>query len=285
MFISDFIKYIQTPEYLGVVSAINKADSTITVADTIQSQVVQGTKVRVQGASPSVDLIYTVDTVTPEAGTTIIKVKEDIPIETTITQNMTVKLFKGVDITATNINLTFNNKEVSLDNAQENLPSTVVVTDNVTKIAYDKNNATVNCKTYGYLLTPYEEQTELEYKGIMNKIGQSKLSTYFKGMYEVITTLFSGLTVDQIDQHRATFYTNMQNASIDDAGSFVIINPDQQAKVRVESIHFFIDNYPPIESNKIKYMNYGEAIPVQNPDGVEEIITCARACSFSFKEA
>ena len=284
MFISDFIKYIQAPEYLGVVSAINKADSTITVADTIQSQVVQGTKVRVQGASPSVDLIYTVDTVTPEAGITIIKIKEDIPIETTITQNMTVKLFKGVDITATNINLTFNNKEVSLDNAQENLPSTVVVTDNVTKIAYDKNNATVNCNTYGYLLTPYEEQTELEYKGIMDKIGQSKLSTYFKGMYEAITTLFSELTVDQIDQHRATFYTNMQNANIDDAGSFVIINPDQQAKVRVESIHFFIDNYSPIESNKIKYMNYGEAIPVQNPDGVEEIITCARACSFSFKE-
>ena len=284
MFISDFIKYIQAPEYLGVVSAISKANSTITVAANISSQVAKGAKVRVQGISSTVDLIYTVDTVTAAAGSTTIKVQEEIPIETTITSTMTVKLFKGVDTTATNINLVFDNKEVAMDDAENELASTAVVRDNIVKLTYDKDNDTVNCKTYGYLLTPYEEQTELEYKGIMDKLGQSKLSTYFKGMYEAITTFFSGLTVDEIDQHRATFYTNMQNASVDDAGSFVIINPDQQAKVRVESIYFFTDSYEPTEVNKIKYMNYGEALPIQNPDGVEEIIVCARACSFSFKE-
>ena len=230
------------------------------------------------------DLIYTVDTVTAVAGATTIKVKEEIPIDTTITSTMTVKLFKGVDITATSINLVFDNKEVTMDNAEQDLSPTAVIRDNIVKLVYDKDNELVNCKTYGYLLTPYEEQTELEYKGVMDKLGQSKLSTYFKGMYEAITTFFSGLSVDEIDQHRATFYTNMQNASIDDAGSFVIINPDLQTKVRIESIYFFMDNYTPTEVNKIKYMNYGEAIPVQNPDGVEEIITCARACSFSFKE-
>ena len=284
MFISDFIKYIQAPEYLGVVSAVSKANSTITVAGNISSQVASGAKVRIQGISATMDLIYTVDTVTAVAGATTIKVKEEIPVDTTITSTMTVKLFKGVDITATNINLVFDNKEVTMDNAEQDLPPTAVIRDNIVKLAYDKDNELVNCKTYGYLLTPYEEQTELEYKGVMDKLGQSKLSTYFKGMYEAITTFFSGLSVDEIDQHRATFYTNMQNASIDDAGSFVIINPDLQTKVRIESIYFFMDNYTPTEVNKIKYMNYGEAIPVQNPDGVEEIITCARACSFSFKE-
>ena len=284
MFISDFIKYIQAPEYLGVVSAVSKANSTITVAGNISSQVASGAKVRIQGISATMDLIYTVDTVTAVAGATTIKVKEEIPVDTTITSTMTVKLFKGVDITATNINLVFDNKEVTMDNAEQDLPPTAVIRDNIVKLAYDKDNELVNCKTYGYLLTPYEEQTELEYKGVMDKLGQSKLSTYFKGMYEAITTFFSGLSVDEIDQHRATFYTNMQNASIDDAGSFVIINPDLQTKVRIESIYFFMDNYTPTEVNKIKYMDYGEAIPVQNPDGVEEIITCARACSFSFKE-
>ncbi len=284
MFISDFIKYIQAPEYLGVVSAVSKANSTITVAGNISSQVASGAKVRIQGISATMDLIYTVDTVTAVAGATTIKVKEEIPVDTTITSTMTVKLFKGVDITATNINLVFDNKEVTMDNAEQDLSPTTVVRDNIVKLAYDKDNKLVNCKTYGYLLTPYEEQTELEYKGVMDKLGQSKLSTYFKGMYEAITTFFSGLSVDEIDQHRVTFYTNMQNASIDDAGSFVIINPDLQTKVRIESIYFFMDNYTPTEVNKIKYMNYGEAIPVQNPDGVEEIITCARACSFSFKE-
>lgn len=284
MFISDFIKYIQAPEYLGVVSAVSKANSTITVAGNISSQVASGAKVRIQGISATMDLIYTVDIVTAVAGATTIKVKEEIPVDTTITSTMTVKLFKGVDITATNINLVFDNKEVTMDNAEQDLSSTAVVRDNIVKLAYDKDNKLVNCKTYGYLLTPYEEQTELEYKGVMDKLGQSKLSTYFKGMYEAVTTFFSGLSVDEIDQHRATFYTNMQNASIDDAGSFVIINPDLQTKVRIESIYFFMDNYTPTEVNKIKYMNYGEAIPVQNPDGVEEIITCARACSFSFKE-
>lgn len=284
MFISDFIKYIQAPEYLGVVSAVSKANSTITVAGNISSQVASGAKVRIQGISPTMDLIYTVDTVTAVAGATTIKVKEEIPVDTTITSTMTVKLFKGVDITATSINLVFDNKEVTMDNAEQDLPPTAVIRDNIVKLVYDKDNELVNCKTYGYLLTPYEEQTELEYKGVMDKLGQSKLSTYFKGMYEAVTTFFSGLSVDEIDQHRATFYTNMQNASIDDAGSFVIINPDLQAKVRIESIYFFMDNYTPTEVNKIKYMNYGEAIPVQNPDGVEEIITCARACSFSFKE-
>lgn len=284
MFISDFIKYIQAPEYLGVVSAVSKANSTITVAGNISSQVASGAKVRIQGISATMDLIYTVDTVTAVAGATTIKVKEEIPVDTTITSTMTVKLFKGVDITATNINLVFDNKEVTMDNAEQDLSPTAVVRDNIVKLAYDKDNKLVNCKTYGYLLTPYEEQTELEYKGVMDKLGQSKLSTYFKGMYEAITTFFSGLSVDEIDQHRATFYANMQNASIDDAGSFVIINPDLQTKVRIESIYFFMDNYTPTEVNKIKYMNYGEAIPVQNPDGVEEIITCARACSFSFKE-
>ena len=284
MFISDFIKYIQAPEYLGVVSAVSKANSTITVAGNISSQVASGAKVRMQGISSTMDLIYTVDTVTAVAGATTIKVKEEIPVDTTITSTMTVKLFKGVDITATSINLVFDNKEVAMDNAEQDLSSTAVIRDNIVKLVYDKANELVNCKTYGYLLTPYEEQTELEYKGVMDKLGQSKLSTYFKGMYEAITTFFSGLSVDEIDQHRATFYTNMQNASIDDAGSFVIINPDLQTKVRIESIYFFMDNYTPTEVNKIKYMNYGEAIPVQNPDGVEEIITCARACSFSFKE-
>ena len=284
MFISDFIKYIQAPEYLGVVSAVSKANSTITVAGNISSQVASGAKVRIQGISATMDLIYTVDTVTAVAGATTIKVKEEIPVDTTITSTMTVKLFKGVDITATSINLAFDNKEVTMDNAEQDLPPTAVIRDNIVKLAYDKDNELVNCKTYGYLLTPYEEQTELEYKGVMDKLGQSKLSTYFKGMYEAITTFFSGLSVDEIDQHRATFYTNMQNASIDDAGSFVIINPNLQTKVRIESIYFFMDNYIPTEVNKIKYMNYGEAIPVQNPDGVEEIITCARACSFSFKE-
>ena len=284
MFISDFIKYIQAPEYLGVVSAVSKANSTITVAGNISSRVASGAKVRIQGISPTMDLIYTVDTVTAVAGATTIKVKEEIPVDTTITSTMTVKLFKGVDITATSINLVFDNKEVTIDNAEQDLSPTAVIRDNIVKLVYDKDNELVNCKTYGYLLTPYEEQTELEYKGVMDKLGQSKLSTYFKGMYEAITTFFSGLSVDEIDQHRATFYTNMQNASIDDAGSFVIINPDLQAKVRIESIYFFMDNYTPTEVNKIKYMNYGEAIPVQNPDGVEEIITCARACSFSFKE-
>lgn len=284
MFISDFIKYIQAPEYLGVVSAVSKANSTITVAGNISSQVASGAKVRIQGISATMDLIYTVDTVTAVAGATTIKVKEEIPVDTTITSTMTVKLFKGVDITATSINLVFDNKEVTMDNAEQDLSSTAVIRDNIVKLVYDKDNELVNCKTYGYLLTPYEEQTELEYKGVMDKLGQSKLSTYFKGMYEAITTFFSGLSVDEIDQHRATFYTNMQNASIDDAGSFVIINPDLQTKVRIESIYFFMDNYTPPEVNKIKYMNYGEAIPVQNPDGVEEIITCARACSFSFKE-
>ena len=284
MFISDFIKYIQAPEYLGVVSAVSKANSTITVAGNISSQVASGAKVRIQGISATMDLIYTVDTVTAVAGATTIKVKEEIPVDTTITSTMTVKLFKGVDITATNINLVFDNKEVTMDNAEQDLSPTAVIRDNIVKLVYDKDNELVNCKTYGYLLTPYEEQTELEYKGVMDKLGQSKLSTYFKGMYEAITTFFSGLSVDEIDQHRATFYTNMQNASIDDAGSFVIINPDLQTKVRIESIYFFMDNYTPTEVNKIKYMNYGEAIPVQNPDGVEEIITCARACSFSFKE-
>lgn len=284
MFISDFIKYIQAPEYLGVVSAVSKANSTITVAGNISSQVASGAKVRIQGISSTMDLIYTVDIVTAVAGATTIKVKEEIPVDTTITSTMTVKLFKGVDITATSINLVFDNKEVTMDNAEQDLSSTAVIRDNIVKLVYDKDNELVNCKTYGYLLTPYEEQTELEYKGVMDKLGQSKLSTYFKGMYEAITTFFSGLSVDEIDQHRATFYTNMQNASIDDAGSFVIINPDLQAKVRIESIYFFMDNYTPTEVNKIKYMNYGEAIPVQNPDGVEEIITCARACSFSFKE-
>ena len=284
MFISDFIKYIQAPEYLGVVSAVSKANSTITVAGNISSQVASGAKVRIQGISATMDLIYTVDTVTAVAGATTIKVKEEFPVDTTITSTMTVKLFKGVDITATSINLVFDNKEVTMDNAEQDLSPTAVIRDNIVKLAYDKDNELVNCKTYGYLLTPYEEQTELEYKGVMDKLGQSKLSTYFKGMYEAITTFFSGLSVDEIDQHRATFYTNMQNASIDDAGSFVIINPDLQTKVRIESIYFFMDNYAPTEVNKIKYMNYGEAIPVQNPDGVEEIITCARACSFSFKE-
>ena len=284
MFISDFIKYIQAPEYLGVVSAVSKANSTITVAGNISSRVASGAKVRIQGISSTMDLIYTVDTVTAVAGATTIKVKEEIPVDTTITSTMTVKLFKGVDITATSINLVFDNKEVTMDNAEQDLSPTAVIRDNIVKLVYDKDNELVNCKTYGYLLTPYEEQTELEYKGVMDKLGQSKLSTYFKGMYEAITTFFCGLSVDEIDQHRATFYTNMQNASIDDAGSFVIINPDLQAKVRIESIYFFMDNYTPTEVNKIKYMNYGEAIPVQNPDGVEEIITCARACSFSFKE-
>ena len=284
MFISDFIKYIQAPEYLGVVSAVSKANSTITVAGNISSQVASGAKVRIQGISATMDLIYTVDTVTAVAGATTIKVKEEIPVDTTITSTMTVKLFKGVDITATNINLVFDNKEVTMDNAEQDLSPTAVIRDNIVKLVYDKDNELVNCKTYGYLLTPYEEQTELEYKGVMDKLGQSKLSTYFKGMYEAITTFFSVLAVDEIGQHRATFYTNMQNASIDDAGSFVIINPDLQTKVRIESIYFFMDNYTPTEVNKIKYMNYGEAIPVQNPDGVEEIITCARACSFSFKE-
>ena len=284
MFISDFIKYIQAPEYLGVVSAISKANSTITVAANISSQVAKGAKVRLQGVSTTLDLIYTVASVVAAAGTTTIKVVEGIPVETTVTTSMTVKLYKGVDTAATNINLVFDNKEVAMDDAQEELAATAVVRDNIVKLNYDKDNNVVNCKTYGYLLTPYEEQTELEYKGIMDKLGQSKLSTYFKGMYEALTTFFSGLTVDDIDAHRATFYTNMQNASVDDAGSFVIINPDQQAKVRVESIYFFIDNYEPTEVNKVKYMSYGEAITVTNPDAVEEIIVCARACSFSFKE-
>lgn len=284
MFISDFIKYIQAPEYLGVVSAISKANSTITVAANISSQVASGASVRLQGVSSTMDLIYTVASVTATAGSTVIKVRETIPVEITITSSMTVKLYKGVDTTTTNINLVFDNKEVAFDDAEEDLSATAVVRDNIVKLGYDKDNETVNCKTYGYLLTPYEEQTELEYKGIMDKLGQSNLSTYFKGIYEAITTFFSGLSVDDIDAHRATFYTNMQNASVEDAGSFVIVNPDQQAKVRVESIYFFIDNYEPTEVNKIKYMSYGEAITVQNPDAVEEIIVCARACSFSFKE-
>ena len=111
MFISDFIKYIQAPEYLGVVSAVSKANSTITVAGNISSQVASGAKVRIQGISATMDLIYTVDTVTAVAGATTIKVKEEIPVDTTITSTMTVKLCKGVDITATSINLAFDNKE------------------------------------------------------------------------------------------------------------------------------------------------------------------------------
>ena len=43
--------------------------------------------------------------------------------------------------------------------------------------------------------------------------------------------------------------------------------------------------YETTEVNKIKYMNYGESITVENPEGNEEIITCARACTFDFKES
>ena len=285
MFISDFIKYIQTPEYLGVVSAISKADKTITSPSAISSQVASGAKVRIQGASPDVDLIYTVDTVTTVDTNTVIKVKEEITSDITITSAMNVKLFKGVDITQTEIGLSFNNKNVSMDDAQEELTPTAVVRDNIVKLAYNKADNTVNCKTYGYLLTPYEEQTELEYKGIMDKVGTSKLNNYFKGMYEAITTFFSNLSITDIDSKRATFYVNMQDASIEDAGSFVIINPDEQAKVRVESILYFMNVYETTEVNKIKYMNYGESITVENPEGNEEIITCARACTFDFKES
>ena len=285
MFISDFIKYIQAPEYLGVVSAVSKANSTITVAGNISSQVASGAKVRIQGISATMDLIYTVDTVTAVAGATTIKVKEEIPVDTTITSTMTVKLFKGVDTTQTEISLSFNNKNVSMDDAQEELSPTAVVQDNIVKLAYNKADNIVNCKTYGYLLTPYEEQTELEYKGIMDKVGTGKLNNYFKGMYEAITTFFSNLSITDIDSKRATFYVNMQDASIEDAGSFVIINPDEQAKVRVESILYFMNVYETTEVNKIKYMNYGESITVENPEGNEEIITCARACTFDFKES
>lgn len=285
MYIQDFIKYIQAPEYLGVVSAISQADKTITVAAAISSQVTAGAKVRIQGISSTVDQIYTVVSAELSGANTVITITEDIPAEITITSTMNVGLYKGVDTAQAEINLAFDNKEVSLDDAEQPFSETSTLEDNIVKLEYNKEGNKVNCKTYGYLLTPYEEQTQAELQGVLDKVGLTKLNEYFKGIYETFTTFFSGLTTTEVDAHRTAFYTKMQDASIEDAGSFVIINPDQQAKVRVESIYFFIDNYTPSETNKIKYMSYGEAIPVQNPDGVEEIITCARACSFEFKES
>ena len=282
MFISDFINYITAPKYLGVVSSISKSTSTIIVSGSIITELSHGTKIRIQGASNLIDIIYTVDTVNYTAPNTVIKVVESIPSEITITSNMTVTLYKGIETTTTTINLKTDNKDIALDNINTPVDSNISIKDNMVKLTYDENNSTVSCKTYGYILTPYEEQTQQEYKSVFTKLGTNNLSTYFRGMNELSTTLFSGLSVTDIDSHRTDFYNKMQDATILDAGSFVIIPPDDQSSVLVKGIQYFIDNYDIAQVIKIKYLSYGESLTVTNPDGNSEIITCGRACTFSF---
>ena len=284
MYISDFIKYISAPEYVGVIVAVSRADSTISVSGSVISMLTQGATIRLQGLSALVDGLYTVKTLSFSDNVTVITINETLPQDVTITEDMSPKLFKGVNTEQTIINGTFDNKSITYDNANISTNTDDSIRDNIMKFSYDSTVNTLSCKVYGFLLTPYEEQTEQEYLTIMNKVGQSSLSNYFKGMYEAITTFFSGLSDSQIDEHRTTFYNDMQNATVVDAGSFVIIPPDNQASVLVKGINYFIDNYDVAEYNKIKFLSYGESIAVSNPDGNEEIITCARPCTFTFKE-
>lgn len=285
MYISDFIKYISAPVYVGVITAISKANSTVTVAGSVISVLAQGAIIRLQGLSALVDGLYTVKSLSFANNVTTITINETLATEVTITSDMTPKLYKGVNTSQTFINGVFDNKTVTYDNA--NLPITPddSVVDNIMKLEYNESTNTVSCKMYGYLLTPYEEQTEQEFRTAMNKVGEDNLDEYFKGMYELDTTLFSGLTVEQIDEHRTKFYNDIQNATVTDAGSFVIIPPDDQASVLVKGIQYFTDNYEMSEYNKIKLLAYGESTAVTNPDGNNEIVTCARPCTFTFGEA
>ena len=285
MYIQDFINYIKAPQYLGVITAINKTgdtDATIVVEGSIVSELTVGASIRVQGATVAVDGFYTVKSFSFANNVTTIAVNETITATVTIVETMTPRLYKGVNLTLTTINAVFDNKDVSFDNANIPFGTTDSVTNNVMKLTYDKENNNLACKITGMVLTPYEEQTEQEYVTIMNKVGSTNLDEYFRGIYETCTTFFTGLSESEIDTHKEKFYVDMQNATVVDAGSFVIIPPDDQASVRVQGIQYFIDNYSMEESNKIKLLNYGESIAVTNPDGNDEIITCGRACTFTF---
>lgn len=282
MYVSDFIKYISAPKYLGLITNIVRSTSTISVDGSIVSELTVGSTIRVQGVSTLVDIMYTVKSVSFSDNVTNIVVNESISTDVIISGSMKPRLYKGVDITNTTIDTVFDNRTVSFDDANIPIDGEENIQNNIIKFEYSSENSTVSCKNYGYILTPYEEQTEQEYTSIMNKLGQNNLSDYFKGMYELCTTFFSNLSVSDIDTHKTKFYNDMQNATIVDAGSFVIIPSDDQASVLVKSIHYFIDNYDSTEYNKIKFLDYGNSVAVTNPDGNEEIVTCARACTFTF---
>ena len=286
MFIQDFIYYLQAPKYVGVIQGIEQNDNvtTIVVTGSVITEVAENTKVRIQGASSAFNGIYTVKAVTATDNTTRITLTTNTPSALIVTEDMNVTLYKEVNLTQTNVQVMFStdNRTISLDNAEQPIKQSDNITNSFIKFRYDEDNNLFNLYTYGTLVNMYETQTQQEFKTIMDTISYNNLNDYFKGMYDLNTTLFSNLTNTEIDEKRTQFYNDMQDATIVDAGSFVIIPPDDNASVRVESIRYFISKYDRSEVLKLKYLTYGNSVPVKNPDGNTEIITCARACTFTF---
>ena len=286
MFIQDFIYYLQAPKYVGIIQGIEQSDNvtTIVVTGSVITEVVENTKVRIQGASSAFNGIYTVKAVTATDNTTRITLTTNTPSALIVTEDMNVTLYKEVNLTQTNVQVMFStdNRTISLDNAEQPIKQSGNITNSFIKFKYDEDNNLFNLYTYGTLVNMYETQTQQEFKTIMDTISYNNLNDYFKGMYDLNTTLFSNLTNTEIDEKRTQFYNDMQDATIVDAGSFVIIPPDDNASVRVESIRYFISKYDRSEVLKLKYLTYGNSVPVKNPDGNTEIITCARACTFTF---
>ena len=286
MFIQDFIYYLQAPKYVGVIQGIEQSENvtTIVVTGSVITEVAENTKVRIQGASSAFNGIYTVKAVTATDNTTRITLTTNTPSALIVTEDMNVTLYKEVNLTQTNVQVMFStdNRTISLDNAEQPIKQSDNITNSFIKFRYDEDNNLFNLYTYGTLVNMYETQTQQEFKTIMDTISYNNLNDYFKGMYDLNTTLFSNLTNTEIDEKRTQFYNDMQDATIVDAGSFVIIPPDDNASVRVESIRYFISKYDRSEVLKLKYLTYGNSTPVKNPDGNTEIITCARACTFTF---
>ena len=288
MYLTQLINFLRTPKYVGVVQGIEQQDNvtTVVVTGSVVTEILQNTQVRIQGAGSTFDNIYTVASVTTANNTTRITLTTNTPSALTVTSDMNVTLYKAVnlDTTEAQIKVSTGDKAVSFDDAENPISTDDQQTSSFVKFTYDEDNNMFNFYTYGNLLNLYEVQTQQEFKTIMDTIGYNNLNDYFKGMYELNTTLFSNLTNDEIYEHIVKFYTDMQDATIVDAGSFVIIPPDDSASVRVESIRFFIDNYDAQQVLKLKYLTYGNSVAVTNPDGNEEIVTCARACSFTFSK-
>ena len=286
MFIQDFIYYLQAPKYVGIIQGIEQSDNvtTIVVTGSVITEVAENTKVRIQGASSAFNGIYTVKAVTATDNTTRITLTTNTPSALIVTEDINVTLYKEVNLTQTNVQVMFStdNRTISLDNAEQPIKQSDNITNSFIKFRYDEDNNLFNLYTYGTLVNMYETQTQQEFKTIMDTISYNNLNDYFKGMYDLNTTLFSNLTNTEIDEKRTQFYNDMQDATIVDAGSFVIIPPDDNASVRVESIRYFISKYDRSEVLKLKYLTYGNSTPVKNPDGNTEIITCARACTFTF---
>lgn len=282
MYISDFIKVVSAPKFIGQVASITKvgATSTIHVIGSFTTELFSGVKVRIQGAPPNINLIYTVQSATINGEYTDVVTVEEIASAVDSTGSTPMYLYKGVNLTTTEVQLTCDNTSVSFDGVDEPINTNTTINNAIIKLNYDESNNQVKFKTYGWLLRPKEEQAQTTVSGILGGIGYSNLNEYFKGMYEFNDTLFSSLSDTEIDTHMEIFYQNMQNATITDAGSFAVINDSGTALMK--PIYYFIDNYDVEYVNKIKYLGRGESVLVEDGSGVEVIVTCARPCAFSF---